>query len=91
MTVEPFTPTRLDERIYGRGACDAKGPLAVFMAAMDAVRRKGIPHHTVVLAGVVDEEHQYKGVQEFRTLGIKPIGAVIGEPTRLRMVTPAMR
>ena len=87
MTVEPFTPTRLDERIYGRGACDAKGPLAVFMAAMDAVRCKGLPHHTVVLAGVVDEEHQYKGVQEFRTLGIKPIGAVIGEPTRLRMVT----
>lgn len=83
----PFEATEVDGKIFGRGSCDAKGPLAVFLSAMVAAKNSGPPPFTVVLAGVVDEEHQYKGVQAYRKLGLEPFGAVIGEPTSLRMVT----
>lgn len=74
-------------RVYGRGACDAKGPLAVFLCAMAAVAARGRPARTVVLAAVIDEEHLYQGVQAFRRRGLRPVGGVIGEPTELCMVT----
>jgi acetylornithine deacetylase len=87
MSVEPFALTVTDGRAYGRGACDAKGQLAVFMAAMERVAAQGRPSRTVVLAGVVDEEHQYIGVQDLRArLPRTPVVAVVGEPTSLRMV-----
>ncbi|GAA2456308.1 acetylornithine deacetylase [Actinomadura vinacea] len=91
MTVDPYEPVVKDGLLYGRGSCDAKGPLAVFMTAMAALARGGPRPYTVVLAGVVDEEHVYRGVQamrrEFAERGVAPIGAVVGEPTSLRMVT----
>ncbi|MEW2353041.1 M20 family metallopeptidase [Spirillospora sp. NPDC029432] len=91
MTVDPYEPTIKDGLLYGRGACDAKGPLAVFLGAMAALAAGGPRPRTVVLAGVVDEEHVYRGVQamrrEFAEQGIAPAGAVVGEPTSLRMVT----
>jgi acetylornithine deacetylase len=91
MTVAPFAPTVADGRLYGRGACDAKGPLAVFLTAMAALARRGPRPHTVVMAGVVDEEHVYRGVLGLRDQGVTTtgpvVGAVVGEPTSLRMVT----
>ncbi|AUS81331.1 acetylornithine deacetylase [Actinoalloteichus sp. AHMU CJ021] len=87
MTVPPFEPTIRDGLLYGRGSCDAKGPLAVFLTAMAELAAGGPRPHTVTLAGVVDEEHIYRGVLALRDQGINPVGAVIGEPTSLRMVT----
>lgn len=87
MTVDPFRPAVQDGLMYGRGACDAKGPLAAFMAALAELRRGGPRPHTVVLAAVVDEEHRYRGVQSLREERIPALGAVVGEPTSLRMVT----
>ncbi|APU16565.1 MULTISPECIES: M20 family metallopeptidase [Actinoalloteichus] len=92
MTVEPFEPTVVDGLLYGRGSCDAKGPLAVFLTAMADLAASGEPRpHTITLAGVVDEEHVYRGVLGLREAGVTTtgpvIGAVIGEPTSLRMVT----
>lgn len=91
MTVEPFEPTVANGLLYGRGSCDAKGPLAVFLTAMAGVATKGPRPHTITLAGVADEEHLYRGVLGLREQGITTtgpvIGAVIGEPTSLRMVT----
>ncbi|GAB3305158.1 M20/M25/M40 family metallo-hydrolase [Epidermidibacterium keratini] len=84
---ELLTARRDNDRIYGRGACDAKGPLAVFLCAMAAVAERGRPARTIVLAAVIDEEHQYQGVQAFRRRALRPIGGIIGEPTELRMVT----
>src|SRR6476659_3731272 len=34
MAIEPFDPVVLDGRVYGRGACDAKGPIAAMVAAV---------------------------------------------------------
>jgi acetylornithine deacetylase len=63
MTVAPFTAEIRDGRLYGRGACDAKGPLAAFMSALARIAASGRPpERTVVLVGAIDEEHRYQGV-----------------------------
>src|SRR6266513_1266742 len=42
-TVPPFIPSCEDEaRIYGRGACDAKGIIAAQIAAAERLRQDGI-------------------------------------------------
>ncbi|RKS79523.1 acetylornithine deacetylase [Actinomadura pelletieri DSM 43383] len=89
MIVDPFAGTIRDGRLYGRGACDAKGPLAAFMLALANLAQDGPPPFGVVLAGVMDEEHLYRGV-----LGLiddladtSVVGAVVGEPTGLVAAT----
>ncbi|MFE7838143.1 M20 family metallopeptidase [Streptomyces sp. NPDC057474] len=62
MTVGPYEGEVRDGRLYGRGACDAKGPLAAFMSAVAELAAGEPPPYTVVLAGVCDEEHAYRGV-----------------------------
>jgi acetylornithine deacetylase len=62
MTVEPHAGEVRGGRLYGRGACDAKGSLAAFMLAAAELANDRPPPYTVVLAGVVDEEHLYRGV-----------------------------
>ncbi|MFJ9560437.1 M20/M25/M40 family metallo-hydrolase [Streptomyces fuscichromogenes] len=85
MTVEPYDGQVRDGRLYGRGACDAKGPLAAFLLALAALAAGKPPPRTVVLAGVCDEEHAYRGVLGLlETLAGLPVaGAVVGEPTDL--------
>ncbi|MEU0075731.1 M20 family metallopeptidase [Streptomyces sp. NPDC006332] len=85
MTVPSHEGEVRDGRLYGRGACDAKGPLAAFMLAAAELARGGPPPLTVVLAGVCDEEHAYRGVLHLlETLsGRRVVGALVGEPTGL--------
>ncbi|MFC3996094.1 M20/M25/M40 family metallo-hydrolase [Nocardiopsis sediminis] len=87
MSVPAHEPGVRAGLLYGRGACDAKGPLAVFLAAMADLAAAGPRPYTVVLAGVVDEEHLYRGVVALRDYGLDPVGAIVGEPTSLRLVT----
>lgn len=87
MTVEPFAGQIQDGRLYGRGACDAKGPLAAFMLAMADLAKRGVtPPISVMLAAVMDEEYQYRGVshllREYRGF----TAAIVGEPTELNLV-----
>ncbi|MEU9170328.1 M20/M25/M40 family metallo-hydrolase [Streptomyces sp. NPDC048420] len=85
MTVPPYDGEVRGGRLYGRGACDAKGPLAAFMVAAAELARGEPPAHTVVLAGVCDEEHGYRGVLHLlELLRERPlVGALVGEPTGL--------
>src|SRR5476651_543379 len=42
-TVPPFiAPTENDEKIYGRGSCDAKGIIAAQITAAEELRREGV-------------------------------------------------
>ena len=60
--VPPFFPSRVDgDRLYGRGACDAKGILASQIAAADALRREG--ETRVGLLFVVGEERGSDGAR----------------------------
>ncbi len=58
-TVPPFLPPRLhDGRLYGRGACDAKGIAAAMVCAAERLRARGVP---VGLLFVVGEETAHDG------------------------------
>ena len=65
--------------LYGRGAVDAKGPLACFV---DAVARVGmIKGWQFVVIGVVEEERDSEGARYVATQ-YKPDFAIIGEPNQ---------
>src|SRR5207247_6448058 len=58
--VPPFFPSRVDgDRLYGRGACDAKGILAAQVAAVETLRASG--ETRVGLLFVVGEERGSDG------------------------------
>lgn len=87
----PFTLTEHSGRWYGRGACDAKAQLAIFMTAIE--RSDSTPHPDILLAGCIDEEDHYRGVSRLCAGGLidaDTIGAIVGEPTNLRCVTAHM-
>jgi acetylornithine deacetylase/succinyl-diaminopimelate desuccinylase family protein len=82
----PFRATAKGERIYGRGAVDAKGPLAAAMEAMLRLKRQG-SKGSVALAVVVEEETgrsvgARKLMEEY-----SPERGIIMEPTGLRVST----
>jgi acetylornithine deacetylase len=89
-TSDPFTATEREGRIYGRGAADMKGFLAVTLAMVPAIRAAGLglPFH---LAFSYDEEVGCKGVPSLldrleALLPVRPTGCIVGEPTMMRLV-----
>ena len=82
-TVPPFLPPRVDgDRLYGRGACDAKGIAAAMVCAAERLRADGVP---VGLLFVVGEETAHDGAHaanEARAR-VAPHNVVLvnGEPT----------
>jgi LysW-gamma-L-lysine carboxypeptidase len=77
-TVAGELPVRIDEgKLYGRGAVDAKAPLAAFV---DAVARLGsIPGWQFVVIGAVGEERESDGARAI-VANYRPDYAIIGEP-----------
>ncbi|HIE44266.1 MAG TPA: M20 family peptidase [Candidatus Omnitrophica bacterium] len=60
----PFIPKIKGERLYGRGACDDKGPYAASWVAIKAVLEKGDFKGKIILGAVADEERgSEKGVK----------------------------
>ena len=88
MTIAPFSGEVHDERLWGRGASDMKGPLACMLAA--ALRLKNAPstwRGTLTVACMADEEFRFRGVTAMlEQMSRLPDFAVVGEPTRLRVV-----
>jgi len=82
--VPPFFPSRVERRrIYGRGACDAKGILAAQVAAAEELRRSGEPR--IGLLFVVGEE---RGSDGAKTANLAAGGSrylIDGEPTDSRL------
>ena len=76
-------------RVQGRGACDTKGCVAAMMTAVLNLAAGGLrPAATeIVFLGLVDEENGQGGSHHFSRNGFKADLAVVGEPTRLEVVT----
>lgn len=78
-TVAPFLPVRLaDGVLHGRGAVDAKGPLAAFAAA--AAHFLDSETHRLVIVGACDEEGESHGARHLIPRH-KPEALIIGEPS----------
>lgn len=81
-TVPPFiAPTEDGEKIYGRGACDAKGIIAAQITAAESLRKQGISD--IGFLFTVDEEQSSTGA---KAANLHPIAAkceylINGEPT----------
>jgi len=91
MTVEPFAGWIREGRLYGRGACDTKGTGAAILWALQQYAAGGGAANNVALLYSVDEEVSKSGVRSFiehhlPSLGWKPAGVIIGEPTELKPV-----
>ncbi len=82
-TVPPFIPSsETADRIYGRGACDAKGIIVAQIAAAEKLKAEGIH---VGLLFLVGEERDSQGAQ---TANQQPRGVkylINGEPTDNRL------
>jgi acetylornithine deacetylase len=81
-TVPPFiAPTEDDEKIYGRGSCDAKGIIAAQITAAEQLRAEGIEN--VALLYTVEEERSSTGarVANDHPLAAKCEYMINGEPT----------
>lgn len=88
-TVPPFAGVVRDDRVYGRGATDMKGFLAVVLAAVPQFVAAS-PVAPVHLAFSYDEEVGCRGapdlVQALMASVAPPALAIVGEPTRMRVV-----
>jgi LysW-gamma-L-lysine carboxypeptidase len=86
-TVPGLVPVRREEnRLYGRGAVDAKGPLAAFVlaAARTAPRLNGA---CVRVIGVVEEEAHGRGARHLARTMPPPYCVIIGEPSDWQGIT----
>jgi len=84
----PFSPVVRDGLVYGRGAADMKGGLCCALAAARAVHDAGVRlRGRLSVASVVGEEDGGTGTLATLLRGHAAQGAVVAEPTRLRLVT----
>lgn len=86
---DQLVPKRRNGRLHGRGACDTKGSVAaMFTALCELAQARTRPQHTeIVFAGLIDEEHAQTGSRALAESGFKADLAIVGEPTRLQVVT----
>jgi len=84
-TVPPYIPSSEDrERLYGRGACDAKGIIAAQVAAAEQLKQEGI---YAGLLFVVGEERDSLGAKVANRQANSCKFLINGEPTENRIAT----
>jgi acetylornithine deacetylase len=82
--VPPFFPSRIEGgRLFGRGACDAKGILAAQVAAAERLRARG--ERRVGLLFVVGEERGSEGAVAANAIAPGSRFLINGEPTGSRL------
>lgn len=91
MTVAPFKPVIRAGRLYGRGACDTKGPMAAALWALRRWLRHGDTRasKTIVFAATMGEEELSVGASALCAGGFRADFAVALEPTDLKIVHAA--
>jgi acetylornithine deacetylase/succinyl-diaminopimelate desuccinylase-like protein len=95
MSIDPFGAETRDGRMWGRGSCDTKASGAAMLWALREYAASGARPNNVGILYSVDEEVGMTGIRSFcenhlRTFGLPGgalAGVVVGEPTRLAVVT----
>ena len=87
---DPFKPFTRDGRLYGRGSCDMKGPVACMMAAAERFEPSELSRPVFIVC-TADEETGYVGATNVANRSrmfqeIKTGQGIIGEPTKLEVV-----
>jgi LysW-gamma-L-lysine carboxypeptidase len=85
-TASGVVPVREDgERLFGRGAADAKGPLAALVLA--AAQLRDAPGRIVVAGAVEEETPASRGAQHLAATLDPPDALVVGEPSGWSCIT----
>jgi acetylornithine deacetylase/succinyl-diaminopimelate desuccinylase family protein len=79
---DAFQLKEKDGRLYGRGTCDCKGPLAAMLEALRMLKAgRAVWSGTLLGVFVADEEIASEGAKFYAATSPKIDSAVIGEPT----------
>jgi succinyl-diaminopimelate desuccinylase len=91
-TSDPFVPSHRDGRLYGRGACDMKTAVACMAVAAESFVAT-LPRHAGQVALLItsneegsSEHGSAHAVEVLRARGLKPLAALVGEPTSVERV-----
>jgi len=86
-TVPGLIPVRLEgDRLYGRGAVDAKSSLASMILSAGALAEEGIEGR-IAIACVVDEEGEGRGIKNLMKDRLDIDYAIFGEPSGASNIT----
>ncbi len=87
MSIDPFDPKLENGFLYGRGSCDTKSALAVYLYAVEQMLKRGYSwKRNLILAAVHDEEYFFGGARKLAAMNLDATFAVAGEPTSLNIV-----
>ena len=87
-TVTGNIPVRIENGLlYGRGAVDAKGPLAAFLAAAARIVQTGDIQRPIIVIGAVEEEAATSRGAHAVVNRYHPSACIIGEPSGSQAVT----
>ncbi|MCW2380914.1 MULTISPECIES: acetylornithine deacetylase [unclassified Sphingobium] len=89
-TSDPWTVTRRDDRLYGRGVADMKGFIALVLALIDTPAVQSL-QRPLILAITYDEEVGCLGaphlLDRMAAFVPAPALAIIGEPTSMKVLS----
>ncbi len=90
-TVQGEIPFRLEgNKLFGRGAVDAKSALAAMIVASSILLKEGYPGKIIVI-GVIDEEGKGKGILNIIKTRFPVDYAIFGEPSGVDQITIAYK
>ena len=83
---DAFQPKTADGKVFGRGACDMKGALAIYLEVGRLIVASGLKlKGDLILGGIADEEYKMIGSLYVDKHGPKAGQCIIGEPTELKV------
>jgi LysW-gamma-L-lysine carboxypeptidase len=87
-TIAGNLPVRVENnKLYGAGAVDAKGPLAAMIIAAAALARESALHARVLVVGAVEEEATSNGIKHIIKQGLQADYVIFGEPSGVENIT----
>ena len=80
---DPWGGTQIGNRVYGRGACDAKGAVVAMIGALELLQRVGVDTATDLLLHIVTDEEVAGPCTDSCLEQGWPDAVIVGEPSSL--------